>query len=112
LRFWTLAMNFLELEHNGFPGRTLYEGGTNVKYPIPSISSTGWNCHIDHVQTGAAVLPWRVLEAARDGTFQDIDLFTAVHIRVVKLDGFLQRTYTTPMGMPRLSFAAQIDKGW
>jgi hypothetical protein len=105
-------MNFLELEHNGFPGRTLYEGGTNVKYPIPSISSTGWNCHIDHVQTGAAVLPWRVLEAARDGTFQDIDLFTAVHIRVVKLDGFLQRTYTTPMGMPRLSFAAQIDKGW
>jgi hypothetical protein len=93
-------MNFLELEHNGFPGRTIYEGGTNVKYPKPSISSTGWNS------------PWRVLEAARDGTFQEIDLFTAVHTRVVKLDGFLQRTYSPPIAIQRLSFAAQIDKAW
>ncbi|KFY69694.1 hypothetical protein V496_00016 [Pseudogymnoascus sp. VKM F-4515 (FW-2607)] len=112
LLFWTLAMNLLELEHNGFPGRTIFEGGTNVKYPKPSISSTGWNSHTDHVQTGAAVLPWRVLEAARDGTFQDIDLFTAVHIRVVKLDGFLQRTCSAPIVIQRLSFAAQIDKAW
>lgn len=105
-------MNFLELEHNGFPGRTMFERGMNVPYPTPSISSAGWNYHTDHVQTGAAGLPWRVLEAARGGTFQDIDLFTAVHKRVVKLDGFLQRTYSPPIAIQRLSFAAQIDRDW
>ncbi len=109
LRFWTLAMNFMEFEMDGYPGRRTPHG----EFPAPNLAPSGWVKRIDQVQSLAMHLLLQVLNAAKDGSLQDIDLFTGVHKRIVKLDSFLDRTNVDSyVGTPRLSVASEIDRLW
>ena len=113
LELWTSAMGFMEVEQEGFPGRMgLKEGGGYKPFPKPAILRSGWSSHIDRVAEAAMRLPSEVLNAAKKGNLQDPRIFRGIHARVVKLDGFLNRTYFPNTDAPYKSLATQIDRSW
>jgi hypothetical protein len=65
------------------------------------------------VAEAARRLPSQILDAAKNGNLQDPRIFRGVHARVVKLDGFLNRTWYLPSaGAAPPSLATQIDQSW
>lgn len=114
LELWTSAMDFMEVEHEGFQGRmALKEDGGYKPFPKPAILRFGWSSHIDRVAEAAMRLPSQVLDAAKNENPQDPRIFRDIHARVVKSDGFLNRTWYLPNIDARYqSLATQIDRSW
>lgn len=114
LPLWQLAMKYMRVEHEGFPGRmALKDGGGDRQFPKPTVLVSGWSTHVDDVASIAVDLPRQVLHAARYENIQDESLFTGVHRRIRMLDRFLDGTYDISARRgPRDSFGAQIDRSW
>jgi hypothetical protein len=116
LELWTSAMDFMEVEHEGFQGRRVLRTDGKSKYknfPKPAVLRSGWSSQIDRVAEVAMRLPLQVIDAAKNGNLQDPRTFRGIHARVVKLDGFLNRMWYLPSTDARpQSLATQIDRSW
>jgi hypothetical protein len=87
--------------------------GNYKRFPKLKLCCASWATYIDQIESIAARVPGYVLEAAKNGSLGDRNLFEGVHARVVKLDAFLERTYEgTEVHGLHPSFPAQIDHSW
>jgi len=115
IRYWSLAIDFLILENDGFPGRHVNMAGTLERFPTPDIYRSGFSSRILEVEKVASHLPHQVIAAIRSiSHLSEIgDILSHIRKRVDLLDSLLESTFNRRFeGQDLVSLAAEIDRSW
>jgi hypothetical protein len=115
IRFWRLAIDFLILENDGFPGRIVLENGKWVAFPTPDVYASGFSSHLLEIDKIASHLPHQVIAVVGSTSHlsEPGNILRRIRKRIDMLDSLFERTFCARvMGQHLVSLAAEIKHSW